>query len=66
MKIKNLVSGILIVGGVLAIMGSANDCDGKCMDQVNDISTMLAIVFGGFISIGLGFLISRDSFIKNS
>jgi hypothetical protein len=44
----------LIVLGLMAAAGSAGDCDGKCMDQANDIGTMLFIVFWAMVSMGLG------------
>jgi hypothetical protein len=46
--------GTLIFLGLIAAAGSAGDCDGKCMDQANDIGTMLFIVFWAMVSMGLG------------
>lgn len=53
-KVINVVGGILVFGGLLAIMGSANDCDGKCMELANDIPTMLTVIAGGLASMGIG------------
>lgn len=53
-KVINLVGGFLFVGGLMAIGGSAGDCDGKCMELANDTPTMLAIIFGGIASMGIG------------
>jgi hypothetical protein len=46
--------GTLIFLGLLAAAGSAGDCDGKCMEQANDIGTMLFIVFWSLVSVVLG------------
>ena len=54
MKIIEIFGFVLIALGIIAIAGSAGDCDGKCMDQANDLSTMLFIVFWGAVSILLG------------
>ena len=40
-----------IVIGIMAIGGSANDCDGKCMEYANDIPTMLMVTLYGFIAV---------------
>ena len=55
--IINGVAGILIVVGIMAIAGSANDCDGACMETANTIGEMLTVagiglamtLFGGMI-----------------
>ena len=46
--------GTLIFLGLLAAAGSAGDCDGKCMEQANDMGTMLFIVFWSLVSMALG------------
>jgi hypothetical protein len=38
-----------IIVGLLAIGGSANDCDGHCMEQANTIGEMLVVMGLGFI-----------------
>lgn len=50
----NVFGALLLALGFLAIGGSAGDCDGKCMENANDITTMLLIVGGGFVSCALG------------
>ena len=50
----NVFGAALLVLGFLAIAGSANDCDGKCMEYANDIPTMLLVVGCGFVSCALG------------
>lgn len=58
MKAFSFFGGVLIVLGVLAIAGSAGDCDGKC-GPGNDLSTMLFIIFWGMVSIGLGSILVK-------
>ena len=53
----NSIAGILIVVGIMAMAGSANDCDGACMETANTLGEMLVVagvglamvVFGGMI-----------------
>ena len=55
--IINSLAGILIVVGIMAMAGSANDCDGACMDSANTLGEMLIVagvgltmtLFGGLI-----------------
>lgn len=55
--IVNGIAGTLIVVGIMAMAGSANDCDGACMETANTLGEMLTIVgiglamtlFGGMI-----------------
>jgi len=55
--IVNGIAGILIVVGIMAIAGSANDCDGHCMETANTLGEMLIVagvglamtLFGGMI-----------------
>jgi|TARA_B100001094_G_scaffold329334_1_gene391837 hypothetical protein len=42
-NIINTISAILIVLGIIIMAGSANDCDGKCMETANTIGEMLTI-----------------------
>jgi len=48
------IGAVLIFLGLIAMAGSAGDCDGACMDQANSLSTMLMIVAGGIVSCVLG------------
>ena len=52
--IINILGGLLLFGGLMAIAGSGNDCDGKCMENANTISEMLVIAFIGLLAMGLG------------
>jgi hypothetical protein len=55
--IVNGTAGLLIVLGLMAMAGSANDCDGACMDSANTLGEMLLVasiglamtLFGGMI-----------------
>ena len=41
--IINSLAGILIVVGIMAMAGSANDCDGACMETANTLGEMLVV-----------------------
>ena len=47
---------ILIVVGVMVAAGSANDCDGRCMEQANDTMTMLMVAGSGIFATLVGAL----------
>ncbi len=47
----NVFGAIALAVGLMAIAGSANDCDGKCMEYANDLPTMLMVVGYGLISM---------------
>lgn len=49
-----VLGGILIVVGILAIAGSGNDCDGKCMENANTFGEMLMVCLVGLTMIGVG------------
>ena len=42
-QVINTISGFLIVGGLMAMAGSANDCDGACMETANTLGEMMAM-----------------------
>lgn len=50
----NAVCTVLIFGGFLAMAGSANDCDGACMEQANTMGEMLTVVLCGLIAVVIG------------
>ena len=54
---KNTISSLLIVTGIIMMAGSANDCDGKCMETANTLSEMLMIAFLGLVVSGSGALL---------
>ena len=43
------VGTFLILAGLVAIAGSAGDCDGKCMEYANSFEEMLTYAFSGLI-----------------
>ena len=62
---KTILNGtgvLLIVLGLMAMAGSANDCDGACMDSANTLGEMLTVasiglamtLFGGMILLANG------------
>lgn len=62
---KTILNGtgvLLIVLGLMAMAGSANDCDGACMDSANTLGEMLTVasiglamtLFGGAILLANG------------
>ena len=58
----NTVAGLLIFGGILVMAGSANDCDGACMETANTIGEMLIVA-----SVGLAMLLTGAAIaIKNT
>jgi hypothetical protein len=60
--IINTISGLLIVGGLIAMAGSANDCDGACMETANTLGEMITVASIGLVMMAMGALI----LIKNS
>ena len=53
---KQTIGFILIVVGIIAMAGSANDCDGACMDQANTIGEMLMVAGEGLFAVLVGAL----------
>ena len=51
---KQTIGFTLVIVGLMAVAGSAGDCDGACMDQANTLSQMLMVIGGGLTSIALG------------
>ena len=58
----NSIAGVLVIVGIMAMAGSANDCDGACMETANSLGEMLLVagvglamvVFGGMILLANG------------
>lgn len=53
--IKRAVGLFGMFSGLIMVMGSANDCDGKCMENANSIEVMLLISLMGFVSMIVGY-----------
>ena len=50
----NGLGGTLIFLGLIAMAGSANDCDGACVENANTIAEMLIVIAGGLVAMALG------------
>ena len=48
------LGGLMVALGLMAIAGSANDCDGACMETANTLGEIMFIVFWGMISMVVG------------
>ena len=57
----NTIAGLLIFAGIMVMAGSANDCDGACMETANDLPTMLMVASIGLAMFATGAAIA----IKN-
>ena len=57
---KNIMNGIgyiLIALGIMAMAGSAGDCDGKCVENANTIMEMLTFAGIGLAMFLFGFML---------
>jgi len=54
----NTLALCLIAIGLILMAGSANDCDGKCMETANTLTEMLMIA-----GIGLTFMITGSAIL---
>jgi hypothetical protein len=48
-KIATGFGATAIAIGIMMMAGSAGDCDGKCMEQANDLATMLMVAGTGLV-----------------
>ena len=53
---KQAIGFTLIVVGMMVAASSANDCDGACMEQANDLGTMLMVAAAGVFAMIVGAL----------
>lgn len=59
---KTILGGFLIFAGMMAIAGSAGDCDGKCMEYANTMEEMtMAIVIGLTLLVTGGIIIYNEN-----
>ena len=58
----NTVAGLVMVVGLMAMAGSANDCDGACMETANTLGEMLMVAGAGLTMFVFGAII----LLKNS
>ena len=42
---KNILGAFLVVAGLVAMAGSAGDCDGKCMEYAISMEEMMITIF---------------------
>ena len=47
--ITTWIGAFFIIAGIMMAAGSAGDCDGKCMEQANDLATMITLAATGFV-----------------
>jgi hypothetical protein len=52
--IINTLAALLVFGGLMAVAGSANDCDGACMDTANTLGEMLTVAGTGLTMMLFG------------
>jgi len=55
---KNVFSSILIVTGLVLMAGSANDCDGACMDTANTLGEMALVAGLGLLLMMFGAMVA--------
>ena len=47
--ISTYIGAFFFIAGLLIAAGSAGDCDGKCMEQANDLATMVVLAATGIV-----------------
>ena len=47
--ITTWIGAFFFIAGILMAAGSAGDCDGKCMEQANDLATMIVLAATGIV-----------------
>jgi hypothetical protein len=47
--IATWIGAFFFMAGLLMAAGSAGDCDGKCMEQANDLATMITLAATGIV-----------------
>ena len=55
--IINTIAMVLIAVGIMAMAGSANDCDGACMETANTLGEMLIVAGVGLAMVLFGGMI---------
>ena len=53
-KISTGFGALAFFVGLMMAAGSAGDCDGKCMEQANDLTTMLILAGTGLVFMAAG------------
>ena len=44
---KSILGAFFVIAGLVAMAGSAGDCDGKCVEDANSIEEMMITIFIG-------------------
>jgi|TARA_R110000803_G_scaffold107465_1_gene175608 hypothetical protein len=57
----NTLGLFLVVAGILVMAGSANDCDGACVEQANTLGEMALVMFAGMLTLTAGAIILLKS-----
>ena len=47
--IATWIGAFFFIAGIIMAAGSAGDCDGKCMEQANDLATMVVLAGTGIV-----------------
>ena len=47
--IATWIGAFFFIAGIMMAAGSAGDCDGKCMEQANDLATMITLAATGIV-----------------
>ena len=53
----SIIGYLLVALGIMAMAGSAGDCDGKCVENANTIMEMLAFAGIGLAMFLFGFML---------
>jgi len=60
-----ILGAVPILFGFIMIVGSANDCDGACMEQANSIGQMLMVIgYGVVLILGGSACIKASSYFE--
>lgn len=51
---KMIICSTLITVGLVMMMGSAGDCDGKCMENANTVGETIMFALTGLVLFGTG------------
>jgi hypothetical protein len=57
-NMKKVFSSILIVTGLVLMAGSANDCDGACMETANTLGEMALVAGVGLVLLAFGAMVA--------
>jgi|TARA_B110000977_G_scaffold13387_1_gene16928 hypothetical protein len=57
-NMKKVFSSILIVTGLVLMAGSANDCDGACMETANTLGEMALVAGVGLLLMAFGAMVA--------